>query len=357
VAWFLLIIPAIYFIQLLHLAIVLRWSDERTFGVNYYGLPPAGRDHFKCQLKRQAEFLYPILWLNQHTTTFDFRRARIRYKGISAPSGSCSIESFAAAEAYEPRSEDIFVVTQMRCGTTWMQHLVFQILHRGKGDLVETGRALYAVSSWIEGRKSVPIDQAPLFGSERPSRIIKTHLPVGLCPYSPGARYIYVCRHPVSCFASCIDFLVANVGLSAPSLPRFEEWFMSQDLMWWGTWTSHVKAWWGLAQSEKNVLFVRYEDMKQDLAPVAQRVAAFLGVQPLSSSELANVAYKCSFEYMRAHHDNFEMYPPHILRTVPRLFVSGSVNRLKDVPPDVSDRIARWAAQEMSVSSAAGIVF
>jgi hypothetical protein len=132
---------------------------------------------------------------------------------------------------------------------------------------------------------------------------------------------------------------------------------MSQDLMWWGTWTSHVKAWWGRAQSEKNVLFIRFEDMKQDLAPIAQRVAAFLGVQPLSSSELANVGHKCSFEYMRAHHDNFEMYPPHILRAAPRLFVSGRANRLKDVPPDVSDRIARWAAQEMSVSSAVGIVF
>src|SRR6516225_834897 len=230
-AW-LLLIPALYFIQLLHLAIVLKWTDDRTVGLNYYGLPPAGRDHFKNQLRLQAKLLYPILWWNQHTRKLDFRKARIAYKGISAPAGSCSVESFAAAEAYQPRPEDIFVVTQMRSGTTWMQHLIFQILHRGNGNLVETGRTLYAVSPWLEGRKSVPIDQAPLLGTERPSRIIKTHLPVELCPYSAHARFIYVSRDPVACFGSCIDFLVTNLGGMAPDLVQFEQWFTREDLMW-----------------------------------------------------------------------------------------------------------------------------
>jgi hypothetical protein len=329
--------------QLLHLAIVLKWTDDRTVGLNYYGLPPAGRDHFKNQLRRQAKFLYPILWWNRRTSTFDFRKARIIYKGISGPGDSCSLASFAAAEAYQPRPADIFVVTQMRCGTTWMQHLVFQILHRGNGDLVETGRALYAISPWLEGRKSVPIDHAPLLGAERPSRIIKTHLPVELCPYGPTARYIYVSRHPVACFASCVDFLVTNIGTTAPALPRFEEWFTSPDLMWWGTWTSHVKGWWERSRSVQNVLFLRFEDMKQDLAGIAQRVAAFLGVTPLCPDELANVLHKCSFEYMQEHQDNFEMHPPHIGQVAPRFFVGGNANRLKDVPPDVSDRIAAWA--------------
>src|SRR5205814_1503930 len=132
--------------------------------------------------------------LNSYSVKLDFRKARIQYKGVSAPTESCSLESFARAEAYQPRPEDIFVVTQMRCGTTWMQHIVFQILYRGNGDLVETGRAMYAVSPWIEGRKSVPIEQAPLLGRERPSRMIKTHLPAQLCPYGSDARYIYVAR-------------------------------------------------------------------------------------------------------------------------------------------------------------------
>lgn len=339
--WLLLLIPAFYVIQLIHLAIVLVWTDAQTVGLNYYGLPPAGRERFKHRLRLQARLLAPILWLNRRTSTLDFRKARIVYRGISAPSESCSVQSFTAAEAYAPRPEDIFVVTQMRCGTTWMQHLIFQILHRGNGDLVETGRTLYAVSPWLEGRKSVPVDHAPLLGLERPSRIIKTHLPARLCPFGRDARYVYVERDPVSCFASCVDFIVTNAGAMSPPLAKFEEWFTSDDLMWWGTWKSHVKGWRERAQTEPNVLWVEFDELKNDLPGVARRVAASLGIQPLNPVEVANVVEKCSFAYMQKHQGNFEMHPPHIGQTNAALFVSGKTERLKDVPPDVRDRITR----------------
>jgi hypothetical protein len=350
VVW-LLLLPALYFIQIVHLAIVLKWTDDRTVGLNYYGLPPSGRDHFKKRLRLQAKILFPVLWWHQHTRTLDFRKARIVYKGISAPAGSCSVESFAAAEAYQPRPEDIFVVTQMRSGTTWMQHLVFQILHRGNGDLVETGRTLYAVSPWLEGRKGVPMDQAPLLGAECPSRIIKTHLPVELCPYNPRARYIYVSRDPVACFASCIDFLVTNLGAIAPDMVKFEEWFTSENLMWWGTWRSHVQGWRARAESQPNVLFVHFEEMREDLVGIARRVASFLAVKPLTLSELANVIERCSFAYMQKHQGNFEMHPPHLGQTDAAFFVSGKAERLKKVPADVRDRIARSTLSATSAPS------
>jgi hypothetical protein len=37
----LLSILGVFAIQVIHLSIVLEWSDERTAGLNYYGLPPA----------------------------------------------------------------------------------------------------------------------------------------------------------------------------------------------------------------------------------------------------------------------------------------------------------------------------
>jgi hypothetical protein len=113
--------------------------------------------------------------------------------------------------------------------------------------------------------------------------------------------------------------------------------------MWWGTWTNHVKGWWERAQNEDNVLFVPFGDMKQDLAVVIQQVAAFLSVQPLYPDELDKVVHKCGFEYMQQYQDSFEMHPPHLGQVAPRLFVSGSANRLKDVPLEASGRIAAWA--------------
>jgi hypothetical protein len=333
------------------LASVLKWEDEHTVGLKYYGLPQADRQAFKAKLRQHARRLSPILRLNAKLAKMDFRKARMQYQGISAPSGSCSVESFAKAAGYQPQPEDVFVVTQMKCGTTWMQHVVYEVLHRGAGDIVASGRAMYAISPWLEGRKSVPIEESRPVGTEVPSRIIKTHLPRKLLPFSEDAKYIYVARHPISCFASCIDFVDTNVGGMSPELPAFVEWYTSPDLMWWGTWTDHVKGWWDTAQRERNVLFVFFEDMKKDLASTVRQVAEFLGVAPLSDSELANVVHKCSFAYMQEHQDNFEMHPPHILQTNAELFVSGTADRYKNVPAGVRAQVAAWVLKDMEGSS------
>jgi len=339
----LLVVPMVW------LSVVLTWSDEKTKGLGYYGLPPVARARFKKQLRTQARLLYPILRLVTRTK-FTFDKGSFRHAGIAGPKGTCSQASFARADTYAARPEDIFVVTQMKCGTTWMQHMVYEVLLRGHGDIVETGRTLYALSPWLESLKSVPVEEAPLIGEERPSRVIKTHLPAQLCPYSRESKYIYVARHPVSCFASCVDFVATNIGAASPPLSAVEEWFCSPELMWWGTWTDHVKGWWDRAQAGSNVLFLFFEDMKRDLAGTVRRVAAFLGIEELTPSEMERIVEKCGFAYMQEHKEAFEMNPPHLLQTDAELFVRGSADRHRDVASDVKQRILGWCARELEGS-------
>jgi len=348
--WMLLLVglAALAVIQFLHFVAVLAWEDQRTVGTEYYGLPPRERARFKRVLKLHARILRPILRLIVRPGTFTFDKGTFREAGVPGPKGTCTPDSFASGMAYQPRPDDVFVVTQMKCGTTWMQHVVFQVLHRGDGDLVETGRTLYGVSPWLEARKSVGVEDAPLLGEERPSRIIKTHLPVSACPFSESARYIYVARHPVSCFASCLDFLNANLGRATPTLSEAEAWFCSDDDMWWGTWASHVAGWWKQSQGHQNVLFVRFEDMKRDLPGVVRQVAEFLGVRPLTEQEINRVVEKCGFAYMQRHSEAFEMHPPHLLATEARLFVKGTASRHRDVPSDARSRISACVADQAS---------
>lgn len=341
---------AVFVVYGVWLAVVLKWEDEQTVGLGYYGLPPEGREAFKKRLRTHARWLRPFIGLNARLGRLDFRRARIQYNGTSAPAQSCSSESFDKAHKYQPQPQDVFVVTQMKCGTTWMQQVVYEILHRGRGDLVESGGTMYAVSPWLEGRKSIPVEKSVPVGLEVKRRIIKTHFPVSLLPFADEAKYIYVARHPVSCFASCVDFVDTNAGSMSPELPAFVEWFTSPDLMWWGTWTDHVKGWWSRAQSSSNVLFVFFEDMKRDLAGVVRQVAAFLGVTGLSDDEVAEVVRKSGFAYMQEHQGNFEMHPPHVLQTNAELFVSGRADRYKNLPPDIRENVARWVVDDMSSS-------
>ena len=130
----------------MYLATVLKWEDEQTVGLAYYGLPLAGRNAFKDTLRAHARRLRPLIQFNARFTKLDFAKSHITHAGVAGPGGSCSAESFAKAAAYTPRAEDVFVVTQMKCGTTWMQNVVYEVLKRGKGDLVETGGAMYAIS-------------------------------------------------------------------------------------------------------------------------------------------------------------------------------------------------------------------
>lgn len=337
-------------IESLYFGTLLRRESERTLGLGYFGLSADQRAAYRRRLRLHALLLRPFLRLIGSFSKLDFKQATFRFRGVGGPHGSCSPNSFARGADYRPGSDDIIVATQMKCGTTWMQHLVYQILTRGRGDLVETGTALYAVSPWLEGLRSVSLEDAPLIGTERPSRIIKTHFPAALCPWTAQARYIYVARHPVSCFASCVDFVAGNAGVFAPPLAAVETWFRS-DLMWWGTWPDHVNGWSDLAAAHDNVLFLFFEDMKRDLAAVTRRVAEFLGVAPLTDAEVAEVTRKCGFDYMQANQASFEMHPPQLLQVGAEMFVKGTADRYQDVPDEVRARVGAWVVAKMASSS------
>ena len=237
-------------LQFVHLLGVMQWSDRRTRGLDYYGLSHRGRLRFRWWLQFHAALLTPILSLLSRTTRFQIRQGTFRYRGVAGPkAGACSEQTFQRASAYQPTAEDVFVVTQMRCGTTWMQHLVFQTLTRGARNLAQEDLPLNAVSPWLESHSGIPLDIAPQVGDERPSRIIKTHLPASLCPFSSRAKYIYVMRHPVSCFASCVDFVCGNLRGFQPDHEQFLEWYRSPDWMWWNTWVQHVRGWWELCKT------------------------------------------------------------------------------------------------------------
>ena len=336
--------------QFLYLCMVLTWREEKTNGTSYYGRPLDERRRFRRLLRLHRTLLCPIIWLLGRVSRFTFAKASFSCRGIAAPKGSCSPDSFLAAIEYQPHCEDVFVVTQMRCGTTWMQHLVYQVLTRGTGDLAADGTALYALSGWLESTKSVGVANAPLIGQGRPSRIIKTHLPVALCPYCRDATYIYVCRHPLACYASCVDFLINSADVFRPTLDDIEEWFCTEELMWWGTWPSHVQGWWELSQKHDNVHFFRYEQMKEDLPAVGRQIARCLGLAELSEEELRGIVGKCGFDYMRQHKDCFEMAPPHLFQSREIFFVRGRAGGNVDIPKGTRERLRHWCQSSLAGS-------
>ena len=326
----------------------VRWYTGQTNGAAYFGRTRAERDAFKRELRERSRGMAAIARiLRRVRAPRGFEGTKVR--GVQMPPQVPRAE-WERAIAYWPAKGDVFVATQMKCGTTWMQQIVYEVLSRGRGDLGDAGhRHLYAVSPWIESHWSVRMDDAPRIG-ERGSRVIKTHLPASLCPQDPAARYVYVTRHPVACFASCVDFVGMLLGPLCPDLPDLVDWFCS-DRMWWGPWPAHVAGFWELAQRHENVLFLHYEEMRADLPAAVDRVAALLDVQ-LLPEERAAVIEKSGFAWMKANEELFEMSPPTPVQADEAHFLhSARTARDAGIGAAERERIVTWCRDQLRGTS------
>ena len=333
--------------EAIYLMWYFRWEERSTQGMAYYGRPLTARRALKSQIRVLSLPVSPILRLLAYIGRSRLTMPMFDYEGVCGPPKVSSPDVFANARRYLPQPQDVFVATQMRCGTTWMQQIVYQIVTRGAGDFNEPNRShLYAISPWIEAVNSVDISDAPTVG-QRPTRIVKTHLPASHCPYSAAAKYIYVARHPVSCFASIVDFNRSMLGPLLPPLDTMVSWFCS-DRMYWRPWPMHVEGWWQWSQSRPNVLFVHFEEMKRDLGTIVDRIAAFLDVE-LTPAERQGVVERSSFEYMKDHEEFFEMAPPTMFSVSGGEFMaSGKEKRHEDVTPAVREQIVSYCRQTLS---------
>ena len=97
---------------------------------------------------------------------------------------------------FEPtiRPTDVFLSTFPKCGTTWMQNLLYQLREGGNPQI----DCIYNYVPWLE----YPIDgvsteeRLEYYAQLRDPRIFKLHLCFGECPYWEMAKYITCSRDP-----------------------------------------------------------------------------------------------------------------------------------------------------------------
>ncbi|KAF7846050.1 hypothetical protein BT93_L5441, partial [Corymbia citriodora subsp. variegata] len=207
---------------------------------------------------------------------------------------------------FEAKHKDIILASQPKSGTTWLKALVFSIVNRSRFNISNTP----VLTS--NPHDLIPFLEVQLYGSKlRPDldglaepRLFATHIPYPSLPESikqSDCRIIYICRNPLDTVVSSWHFFVKKVGSEDQLECSLEEHFEAygQGKISFGPFWEHMLGYWkeSLKRPHK-VLFLKYEDLKEDIVGNLKKVAEFVGL-PFTEEEeeggvIEEIAKMCS---------------------------------------------------------------
>ena len=236
-----------------------------------------------------------------------------------------SPETVTACRNLEVSPEhDIFICSYPKSGTTWTQNLVCQLLAANVGMTLSQdtwhlshSAPFYEVDQYWEHSdddksRRVPA-HTPIQNSNTCCRVFNTHLRPNQLPRN--AKCVYVLREPLDVLAS-FYYHLANMapedGGYEGTPEEFCHAFVDGTILY-GKWQDHLESWLGSGQTytndnEQQILFLHYDDMKEDLERETTKLATFLGIkEDRLRSVVSQAIPHCTFRAMK---DNRWKYTP-----------------------------------------------
>lgn len=209
-------------------------------------------------------------------------------------------------EGFTPRADDVFVCTPAKCGTTWTQTIVANLLFPD-GQLP---MPVMMLSPWIEA-KFIPQDMMySMLEAQTHRRVMKSHTAADGIPWFDDAKYLVVARDGRDVFMSMCNHLERMKRIDAlneqalkdgvPPMPKFDgdyHGFFPNWLAQDGLFFEIVASYWE-RREQANLLLLHYNDLKADLAGEMARIAEFLDIE-VDPALWPEMVERCTFEGMR----------------------------------------------------------
>ncbi|KAL0447554.1 UNVERIFIED_CONTAM: Cytosolic sulfotransferase 15 [Sesamum latifolium] len=217
----------------------------------------------------------------------------------------------AAQKHFKAKDTDIILSTMPKSGTTWLKALTFSIANRHRFTIDQSPlltSSPHTLVPFLDLNVYWDQENPDLENIPRP-RIFSTHMHFKMLPHSiheTDCRTIYLCRNPLDQFVSYIHFSSQNEFGKGRDLVAIDEAFdmycrgMSSYGPFWddilGYWNAHL-------ENPGKVLFLKYEDLKEDITSQVKKIAEFIGF-PFSLEEeeqglIDQISGLCSFESLR----------------------------------------------------------
>jgi len=241
-------------------------------------------------------------------------------------------------DQFKPRDGDIVIGTFAKCGTTWTQRIVDLLVFQ-----TPDVRPFGEISPWLDSTIFNPVEKdLATLEAQKHRRYIKSHLPFDALPVWDSVKYIHVGRdgrdarlswqnHEQGFTAEATGRIVRNaIALAAergeqmsgppphpPEDPRayLLQWFeeleaahakeqpsaAAQRVRLGTDFFSFESTYWR-ERRRPNLLFVHYNDLKEDLAGEMRRIAEFLEMK-IPESIMPALVEAARFESMRKSGD------------------------------------------------------
>nr|GMD75411.1 cytosolic sulfotransferase 12-like [Ipomoea batatas] len=234
------------------------------------------------------------------------------YKGVWL----CSIQlygSLRCQQHLQAQHSDIMLCTQQKSGTTWLKALLFALITRKQYFPPESHHQIHPLLTknpheFIPGIEyRYAMDQSPDLPVINGRRLLSTHLPQNLLPKSvweSKCKMVYLCRNQKDTLVSFWHFINKLRGElggrgDLPFTEAFDRYCRGES--YYGPFWDHILGYWKESlENPRKVLFLKYEEIKEEPDVHLKRIAAFLDC-PFSEEEeecgvVDGILRLCSFE-------------------------------------------------------------
>ena len=217
----------------------------------------------------------------------------------------------SAQEHFKPKPNDTILSSAPKSGTTWLKALCFAIVTRSHYDdstnpLLTTmpHECVFNMEGALAHNPDLQNDNIPL---------VSTHVPYTSLPKSiinSSCKIIYICRDPKDAFVSLWHFVrkaspkgVESCCKEPICLEDAFELFCEGISIFGPYWDNVLGYWKASLESPEKILFLKYEDLKNETLFYVKKMAEFMGHPFSLEEEVQGMAQKivdlCSFENIR----------------------------------------------------------